>query len=84
MLSFHYLSSLYYFSFISIVNSSAVNQVLRHIVLHTGAGRAGRKQDFCVMELLQIYFNKYHHRRGIRAWALDPDYLGLNLCSAAS
>ena len=72
------------FQFISIVNGSAVNQVLRHIVLHTGAGRAGRKQGFCVTELVHIYFNKYHHSRGIRAWALDPDYLGLNLCSASS
>ena len=72
------------FQFISIVNGSAVNQVLRHLVLHTGAGRAGRKQGFCVTELVHIYFNKYHHSRGIRAWALDPDYLGLNLCSASS
>ena len=72
------------FQFISVVNGSAVNQLLRHIVFHTGAGRAGRKQNFFVMELVRIYFNKYHHSRAVRAWALDPDYLGLNLCPAAS
>lgn len=41
------------FQFINIINGSAV-KVLIYIVLHTGAGRAGRKKDFCVMEVVHI------------------------------